>query len=54
MRKQTFFQRIFQKVLKALGIIKEFEVDKSKMCRRAVDSGVCPNCCEKCAWNASK
>jgi hypothetical protein len=22
-----------------------------KMCRKVRESGVCPKCCEKCAWN---
>jgi hypothetical protein len=22
-----------------------------KMCRKACESGVCPKCCDKCAWN---
>lgn len=39
------------KILKKVGIIKEFEVDNSEMCQRAVSSGVCPNSCEICAWN---
>lgn len=50
MREQTFLQRIFMKTLKKVGIIKEFEVDNSEMCQRAVSSGVCPNSCEICAW----
>ena len=24
---------------------------KKKMCERSVLSGVCPHCCDKCAWN---
>ena len=24
---------------------------KRKMCERSVLSGVCPHCCDKCAWN---
>ena len=24
---------------------------KREMCKRAVQSGVCPHACEKCAWN---
>lgn len=52
MREQTFLQRIFMKILKKVGIIKEFEVDNSEMCQRAVSSGVCPNACEICAWGS--
>jgi len=32
---------------KQKGISEEIKV---KMCKRAVRSGVCPHCCEKCAW----
>lgn len=24
---------------------------KREMCRRAMQSGVCPHACERCAWN---
>lgn len=41
MEKQTFLQRILLKILKKLGLIKEFEVGKADMCKRAIDSGVC-------------
>lgn len=51
MKEQTVFHRILLKILKKLGLIKEFEIDKSEMCKRAVDSGVCPKSCEICAWN---
>lgn len=51
MREDTFLQRILLKIFKKVGIIKEFEVDNSEMCQRAVSSGVCPNACEICAWN---
>lgn len=54
MKEQTFLQRILLKILKKLGLIKEFEVDKSDMCKRAIDSGVCPNACEICAWNSER
>lgn len=52
MQEQTFLQRILLKILKKVGIIKEFEVDNSEMCQRAVSSGVCPNSCEICAWGS--
>lgn len=54
MKEQTFIQRILLKILKKLGLIKEFEVDKADMCERAVESGVCPNACEICAWNSGR
>lgn len=54
MKEQTFMQRILLKILKKLGLIKEFEVDKADMCKRAVNSGVCPNTCEICAWNSER
>lgn len=50
MQEQTFLQKIFLKILRKLGIVEEFEVDKSEMCRNAVESGVCPHACEICAW----
>lgn len=54
MEKQTFLQRILLKILKKLGLIKEFEVGKADMCKRAIDSVVCPNACEICAWNSER
>lgn len=51
MNKETWLQRLFTRLFKKLGIIKEFEVDKAEMCRKAIVSGVCPNACEICAWN---
>lgn len=54
MKEQTFLQRVLLKILNKLGLIKEFEVDKAVMCKRAVDSGVCPNSCEICAWNSER
>lgn len=49
MNKETFLQRILTKMLKKLGLIREYEVDKAEMCRRAVESSVCPKTCESCA-----
>lgn len=54
MREQTFWQKILLKALKKFGLIQEFEVDKDDMCKRAVDSGVCPHSCENCAWNSRR
>lgn len=54
MNKETFMQRFLTKILKKLGLIKEYEVDRAEMCRKAVDSGVCPNACEICAWNVMR
>lgn len=54
MKEQTFLQRVLLKILKKLGLIKEFGVGKTDMCKRAVDSGVCPNACEICAWNSER
>lgn len=51
MRRELTIHRFFIKLLKKIGIVKETEIDKSVMCRRAVESGVCSNCCEKCAWS---
>ncbi len=38
------------RLLKWLGLVEEHEVDKKEMCKRAVDSGVCPRACDRCAW----
>lgn len=54
MREQTFWWEILLKALKKFGLIQEFEVDKADMCKRAVDSGVCPHSCENCAWNSRR
>ena len=54
MGKQTFLQRILLKILKKLGLIKEFDVSKAGMCKKAVESGVCPKSCEICARNGGK
>lgn len=54
MEEQTFIQRILLKILKKSGLIREFEVDKADLCKRAVKSGVCPNACEICAWNSDR
>ena len=40
----------FIKLLKRIGLLKPYEVSKEEMCRRAVQSGVCPGVCFKCAW----
>ena len=42
------------RLLKRIGIIKEYEVDKTEMCKRAVASGVCPRVCNRCAWGERK
>ena len=54
MREESFLQRLFLKILKALGVVKTYEVDKAEMCKRAVESGVCPKACECCAWNENR
>ena len=38
------------RLLKRFGLVEEHEVDKKEMCKRAVDSGVCPRACDRCAW----
>lgn len=50
MKKQSIFLKILYWILEKIGVIGKTEVDK-KMCKRAVDSGVCPKNCENCAWN---
>lgn len=51
MKKQSIFRKILYWILEKIGVIVKAEVDKKEMCRRAVDSGVCPKSCENCAWN---
>lgn len=44
-------ENFITKILKKLGIIKEYKIDKSKMCERAINSNVCPENCRICAWS---
>lgn len=53
MRKITFFEKLF----KRKGARKESEEikqSKAEMCRKSIQSGVCPNACEICAWNSER
>lgn len=50
MKKQSIFGKILYWILEKIGVIGKTD-DKEEMCRRAVDSGVCPRNCENCAWN---
>lgn len=54
MKKETIIHKLFIGFLKKIGIIETVEIDKSIMCRKAVESGACPNCCEYCAWSKSE
>ena len=54
MRPESWFKRLLRK----LGLIKELEFDEQKsnelkreMCNRSIQSGICPESCETCAWN---
>ena len=54
MRPESWFKRLLRK----LGLIKEPEFDEQKsnelkreMCNRSIQSGICPESCENCAWN---
>lgn len=52
MRKDSLFHRFLIKI----GFIKErSNIDdirfKKEMCRKALDSGICPKQCENCAWD---
>ena len=49
MKEESKIYRLLIKILKKIGIIIEEEVDKSVMCKKAVE-GVCQNNCE-CAWS---
>lgn len=55
MRKQTFIERIINR-FKSLFISKKKVQDNSdeikrEMCKKAVQGGVCPHACDRCAWN---
>lgn len=50
MKEESKIYRFLIKILKKIGIIIE-EVDKSVMCKKAVESEVCPNNCESCIWS---
>lgn len=43
---------IFIRFLKWVGLIKEYEVQKSEMCKAAQD--ICSRDCEDCAWREYK
>lgn len=47
-KRENIFIRIFER----LGIIKEFEVSKEDMCKRA--QSICHHDCEHCAWNTER
>lgn len=51
MKEESKIYRFLIKILKKIGIIIEEEVDKSVMCKKAVEGGVCPNNCESCIWS---
>lgn len=55
MRKQTFLERIINWFKGLFGCKKKIQENmdeiKREMCRKAVQSGVCPHTCEICAWN---
>ena len=56
MIKQTFLERItnwFKGLSCSKKKIQENNDDeiKREMCRKAVQSGVCPHTCDICAWN---
>ncbi len=45
---------LFYKILRKLGIIKDYEEDirtKMEMCERAIKANVCPKDCDICAWD---
>ena len=44
----------FYKILRKLGIIKDYEEDirtRMEMCKRAIKANVCPEDCDICAWD---
>ena len=48
MKKETWFYR----VLKRIGLIKEYKINKKEMCERA--KSVCSGDCECCIWHEDK
>ena len=42
-------EKLLIRILKKLHIIKEYEISKKEMCKRA--QSICNNNCESCAWN---
>lgn len=50
MDKPSWIYRFVLWILTKLKVIQSFQVDKSDMCKRAIQSGVCANQCESCAW----
>lgn len=53
MKKENWFLRVFKKILMKIHILELREIDKSDMCIRSVESGVCPKNCEICAWSVN-
>lgn len=51
--KKSVIHRLIINLLGKIGIIQTVEVDKSVMCRKAVEGDACPNCGEQCAWSES-
>lgn len=44
----------FYKILRKLGIIKDYEEDirtRMEMCERAIKANVCPEDCDMCIWD---
>ena len=55
MRESNIFEKIMR-WLKSLFVSKEKERENSdeiklEICKRALQSGVCPHACDICAWN---
>lgn len=48
MKKESWFIRL----LKKIGLIKTYEVNKKEMCKQA--RSICDKKCYKCAWNYKK
>lgn len=54
MRKETLLQKIITWFLKKIGLLETREISKEEMCKRAVESGVCPRECDMCAWRVGE
>lgn len=44
-------ENIFIRFLKWIGLIKEYEISKSQMCKKA--QNICDHNCDTCAWAES-
>lgn len=51
MKEQTFIHKIIEWFFTKIGLLETREISKEEMCRKSIESGVCPKDCDRCAWN---